>query len=90
MALSVAEKQEIISEHRLFESDTGSVEVQISLLTKDILKLTEHFKTNKQDVHSRRGLMGKVNKRRKLLKYLKDNDVDRYRKLIGRLGLRSI
>ncbi len=90
MSLSADEKQKIIADFQSAEGDTGSVEVQVSLLTADIKKLTEHFKVNKHDNHSRRGLMSKVNQRRKLLKYLKRTAIERYRKLIERLGLRGI
>lgn len=89
MALSVAEKKQIITEYQKTQGDTGSVEVQVALLTKDIQGLTEHFKQFKKDHHSRRGLMAKVNRRRKLLKYLKRVDIERYRALIKRLGLRD-
>jgi small subunit ribosomal protein S15 len=88
MSLSVAEKQQIVSDYQRSTGDTGSVEVQVALLTRDIQKLTEHFKLNSQDVHSRRGLIRKVNRRRGLLEYLKRIDVDRYRTLIKRLELR--
>ena len=90
MSLSVLEKQKVVTDYRCFENDTGSVEVQVALLTCDIQKITEHCKVNKQDLHSRRGLIGKVNKRRKLLKYVKSEDLARYRELIKRLGLREI
>lgn len=83
------EKQAIISEYQLHDKDTASVEVQVALLTADIKKLTEHFKVNKHDFHSRMGLTRKVNKRRSLLKYLKNLNLERYRALIKRLGLRS-
>lgn len=85
--LTVAEKQTIIQEHG---GKTGSVESQVALLTVDIKKLTEHFKANKHDYHSRVGLTNKVSKRRKLLKYLKLNDIEAYRALIKKLGLREI
>ncbi|OGT06407.1 MAG: 30S ribosomal protein S15 [Gammaproteobacteria bacterium GWF2_41_13] len=90
MALSSAEKAQVIAAHRLSENDTGSTEVQIAVLTADIKKLTEHFKIFKKDFHSRRGLMQKVSLRRKLLKYLRANDLERYRKLIEELGLRDV
>ncbi len=83
------EKQAIISEYQLHDKDTASVEVQVALLTADIKKLTEHFKVNKHDFHSRMGLTRKVNKRRSLLKYLKNLNLEHYRALIKRLGLRS-
>ena len=88
MSLSVTEKENIISEYRLKEGDTGSVEVQVAILTADIISLTEHFKLHKHDHHSRRGLLRKVSQRRKLLDYLKKTNLDRYRSLISRLGLR--
>lgn len=89
MSLSLEEKVQIVKEHGLSEADTGSVEVQVALLTKDILQLTEHFKIHKKDNHSRRGLIRKVNLRRKLLKYLKAKDITRYRNIIARLSLRG-
>ena len=82
-------KAEIVSKFGRHEHDTGSPEVQISLLTERINVLTEHFKTNKNDHHSRRGLLMLVGRRRHLLDYLKDKDVQRYRDLIARLGLRK-
>lgn len=88
--LTAPEKAEIVKAHQRKEGDTGSSEVQVALLTADILKLTEHFKTHKHDNHSRRGLHRKVNQRRKLLKYLKGVEVERYRSLIKVLGLRDI
>ena len=88
--LTAAEKLKIIKDHQLKEGDTGSSEVQVALLTSDIAKLTEHFKTHKHDNHSRRGLHRKVNQRRKLLRYLKGVEVQRYRDLIKKLGLRDL
>ena len=88
MSLSGAEKSSIIDEYRLDESDTGSPEVQVALLSARITELTEHFNVHKKDHHSRQGLLRMVNKRRKLLDYLKDRDSNRYRALISRLGLR--
>jgi len=88
MALSVSEKAAILAEYRQAENDTGSPEVQVALLTHNINKLQEHFKVNKKDHHSRRGLIRMVNQRRKLLDYLKGKDTARYSSLIGRLGLR--
>ena len=79
---------EIISQHGLHEGDTGSPEVQVALLSARISELTEHFGEHKKDHHSRQGLLKLVNKRRKLLDYLKVKDQDRYRELITRLGLR--
>jgi len=77
-----------IAEHRLHETDTGSTEVQVALLTARINHLTEHLKVHKKDHHSRRGLLMLVGRRRRLLDYLRANDVERYRALIGTLGLR--
>ncbi|MDD3718377.1 MAG: 30S ribosomal protein S15 [Actinomycetota bacterium] len=88
MPLSSERKLEIIEEYRSHEQDTGSAEVQIAILTKRIDELTEHLKVHKKDHHSRRGLLKMVGKRRRLLDYLKDKDVERYRNLIERLGLR--
>ncbi|OFJ63441.1 30S ribosomal protein S15 [Actinomyces sp. HMSC075B09] len=88
MALSKDVKEQIIKEYATHEGDTGSPEVQIALLTQRIRDLTEHFKTHKHDHHSRRGLMLLVGKRRRLLSYLADVDIERYRALIARLGLR--
>ena len=88
MAMSAAEKKPIIEEYKRGENDTGSPEVQVALLTSRIVHLTEHFKEHKHDNHSRRGLVRLVNSRRKLLDYLKGKDPERYRDLIGRLGLR--
>ena len=82
-------KAEIISKFGRHEGDTGSPEVQIALLTERINVLTEHFKTNKNDHHSRRGLLMLVGRRRRLLDYLKDKDIQRYRELIVALGLRK-
>jgi len=87
--LAVVEgKQEIIQEHRTHEGDTGSPEVQVAVLTKRISHLTDHLRTHKHDFHSRRGLLKLVGKRRRLLKYVQKKDVERYRELIARLGLR--
>ncbi|MFN8015597.1 MAG: 30S ribosomal protein S15 [Acidimicrobiia bacterium] len=80
--------KEIISEHKLHESDTGSPEVQIALLSGRIDHLTNHLKTHKKDFHSRRGLLMLVGRRRRLLDYLKDVDVERYRAIVKKLGLR--
>jgi small subunit ribosomal protein S15 len=88
MSLSSAAKQDIIAEYSRGEADTGSPEVQVALLSKQIAELTEHFGKHKKDHHSRQGLLKMVNKRRKLLDYLKAKDQDRYRELITRLGLR--
>jgi small subunit ribosomal protein S15 len=81
-------KAATIAEHRLHETDTGSSEVQIALLTERINELTEHLKSHKHDHHGRRGLLVMVGRRRRLLDYVKSNDVERYRALIARLGLR--
>ena len=88
MALSTAKKKSILSEYGLHESDTGSPEAQVALLTTRIVGLTEHLKTHKQDHHSRRGLLLLVGRRRRLLNYLMRVDVQRYRSLIQRLQLR--
>ena len=88
MSLSSAAKAEIIAEHKRGDADTGSPEVQVALLSKRIAELTEHFGEHKKDHHSRQGLLRMVNKRRKLLDYLKAKDQDRYRELIKKLGLR--
>ncbi len=77
-----------IAEHRLHETDTGSTEVQVALLTARINHLTEHLKVHKKDHHTRRGLLMLVGRRRRLLDYLRSNDVERYRALIAKLGLR--
>jgi small subunit ribosomal protein S15 len=77
-----------ITEHRLHDSDTGSPEVQVALLTERINHLTEHLKVHKKDHHSRRGLLMLVGRRRRLLDYLRRNDIERYRALIAKLGLR--
>ncbi len=88
MSLSSEAKANIIAEYSRGEADTGSPEVQVALLSARISELTEHFGEHKKDHHSRQGLLKLVNKRRKLLDYLKDKDQDRYRDLITRLGLR--
>jgi len=88
MALSTAEKAEVIEKFKRDQADTGSPEVQVALLTTRIVQLTEHFKTHKHDHHSRRGLLRMVNQRRKLLDYLKGKNVERYKELISSLGLR--
>lgn len=89
MSLNSADKAAIVTEYQRAEKDTGSPEVQVSLMTGRIKYLTDHFKANKKDFHSRRGLQHLVNKRRKLLKYLKRNDQSRYQTLIQSLGLRD-
>jgi len=88
VALSTAQKTEILSEYGLREGDTGSPEAQVALLTKRIKDLTEHLKQHKHDHHSRRGLLLMVGRRRNLLKYVAKVDIARYRSLIERLGLR--
>ena len=84
----MADKQQTISEHKLHDSDTGSPEVQIALLTDRISHLTEHLKVHKGDHHTRRGLMKLIGRRRRLLDYVRDNDVERYRSIIAKLGIR--
>ncbi len=88
MALDTAQKQQIMSDYGTVPNDTGSPEVQVAMLTKRISDLTEHLKTHKHDHHTRRGLLGLVGRRRRLLKYLEKTDIGRYRALIERLGLR--
>ncbi|KQL54591.1 MULTISPECIES: 30S ribosomal protein S15 [Heyndrickxia] len=88
MAISQERKNEIINQFKVHENDTGSAEVQIAILTEDINNLNEHLRTHKKDHHSRRGLMKMVGKRRNLLTYLRNKDVQRYRELINKLGLR--
>lgn len=89
MALTPEQKTGIISSFRVHDVDTGSPEVQIAILSRRIEDLTEHFKSHKKDHHSRRGLLKLVGKRRRLLNYLKTNDLDRYKQVIGRLGIRK-
>jgi len=88
VAMTVEEKAEIIANSRVHESDTGSPEVQVSVLTRRINQLTEHLKIHKHDLHSRRGLLMLVGQRRRLLAYLSKKSPDRYRALIVKLGLR--
>ena len=88
MALNSEQKSEILAEYRQSPADTGSAEVQVALLSARINELSAHFSDHKKDHHSRRGLLRMVNKRRKLLDYLKDTDQGRYQELIRRLGLR--
>ena len=88
MALTAEEKQEIIAKYATHEGDTGSPEVQVALLSKRIAHLTEHLKEHKHDHHSRRGMQLMIGDRRRLLDYLKRVDINRYRSLIERLGLR--
>lgn len=88
MSMTAERKQEVIKEYATKEGDTGSPEVQVAVLTEHIRNLTDHMGEHKKDFHSRRGLLMKVNKRRKLLDYLKRSDESRYQDLIQRLGLR--
>ena len=88
MSLSAEVKSKVVEEYKRSPADTGSPEVQVALLTSRIQHLTDHFKTHKGDHHSRRGLLRLVNQRRSLLDYLKSKDIERYRELIARLGLR--
>ena len=87
--LATAKKNDIITKYRTHDTDTGSPEVQIAILSERIGQLTDHFKTHKKDHGSRRGLLMLVSKRRSLLDYLKKNDSDRYRDVIGKLGIRK-
>ncbi len=89
MTMTKEEKQRVIKKHQVHDSDTGSPEVQIALLTERINGLTTHFEKHKKDHHSRRGLLKMVGRRRSLLNYLKKKDINRYRRIIGELGLRK-
>ena len=89
MSLTLERKTEIIKDYRNHSSDTGSPEVQIAILSEKITYLTEHFKVHAKDHHSRRGLLRMVGRRRRLLDYLKDKDISRYRTVIERLGIRK-
>lgn len=89
MAINTEQKKEIIGAYKTHETDTGSSEVQIALLSERIRYLTDHFKVHKKDHHSRRGLLKLVGQRRRLLNYLKSKDVSKYRELIDRLGIRK-
>jgi small subunit ribosomal protein S15 len=89
MTITAERKAEVIKDHARAEGDTGSPEVQVAILTERIVNLTEHFKTNAKDNHSRRGLLMMVNNRRSLLDYLKKKDESRYAALIAKLGLRK-
>jgi small subunit ribosomal protein S15 len=89
MTLILEKKKEIIEQYRSHERDTGSSEVQIAILSERIRYLTEHFKVHKKDHHSRRGLLKLVGQRRRLLNYLREKNVDRYREIIEKLGLRK-
>ncbi|MDX9753709.1 MAG: 30S ribosomal protein S15 [bacterium] len=88
MSITLERKKELIEEYKVHGSDTGSPEVQIAVLSERIRNLTEHFKTHKKDHHSRRGLLMLVSRRRRLLDYLKGKEVNRYREIIQKLGLR--
>jgi small subunit ribosomal protein S15 len=88
MALLKDDKTQVIQDFRRSDTDTGSPEVQVAVLTRRISELTDHLKTHKRDHHSRRGLLMMVGRRRRLLDYLRGEDIERYRELIGRLGLR--
>ncbi len=88
MALAKTKKTEIVDQHRRHQSDTGSPEVQIALLTERITQLTEHLAAHKKDIHSRRGLLKMVGQRRRLLAYLQSSDLPRYRQIVDNLGLR--
>ncbi len=89
MALDTEQKRDIIDRYRLHDADTGSTEVQVAIWSERISYLTNHFKTHAKDHHSRRGLIKLVGQRRRLLNYLKNKDIERYRALIERLGLRK-
>lgn len=89
MALVQQRKQELISEYQVHETDTGSADVQIAMLTERISRLSEHLKTNKKDHTSRRGLLKMIGMRKRLLAYIQKHDMERYRALIGRLGIRG-
>ena len=89
MSLTVERKTELVDAYKTHQPDTGSPEVQIAILSEKISYLTEHFKVHAKDHHSRRGLLRMVGKRRRLLDYLKDKDINRYRTVINRLGIRK-
>jgi len=89
MPINLANKQQVIEEHKRSDNDTGSVEVQVALLTEKIRELTEHLKEHKKDFQGRRGLLMMVGKRKKLLGYLKNENVERYRSLIEKLNIRK-
>jgi small subunit ribosomal protein S15 len=89
LTINKEDKQDIIKEYQIHENDTGSPEVQLAILTHEINNLTEHLKIHKKDFHSRRGLLKKVGRRRRLLEYLKAKDIERYKSLIKKLGLRK-
>jgi len=89
MAVEIERKAELVAQFRMHDTDTGSPEVQVALLSERINQLTDHFKTHKKDHHSRRGLLKLVGQRRRLLDYLKNKDTTRYKKLIEGLGIRK-
>lgn len=89
MSMTKEKKQTVINEYKVHENDTGSPEVQIAILTTRINELNEHLKAHKKDHHSRRGLLKMVGRRRNLLNYLKDTEIERYRNIIEKLGLRK-
>lgn len=89
MSITADRKKEVLEEYKTSDNDTGSPEVQIAILTERIKNLTEHFKTHKKDHHGRRGLLKLVSKRKHMLRYLYDNEIERYRDLIKRLGIRG-
>lgn len=89
MSITVERKQEVITEHKRAETDTGSPEIQIALLTERINNLTEHLKTHRKDHHSRRGLLQMVGQRKSLLRYLERKQIERYREIVKALGLRK-
>lgn len=89
MSLATERVQEIVSEHKQHESDTGSPEVQIAILTYKIRSLTDHLKTHKHDYHSRRGMLKMVSRRKKLLRYLKHKDAERFRAIVANLRIRA-
>ena len=89
MAINSEQKQEIIKSYKTHDSDTGSSEVQVAILTERIKYLTDHFKSHAKDHHSRRGLLKLVGQRRRLLNYLKNRDIARYRELVDKLGIRK-
>jgi small subunit ribosomal protein S15 len=90
MPLSKDVKSEIVADNKMHDTDTGSTEVQVALLTQRIRDLTEHLRTHKHDHHTRRGLLQLVGQRRRLLNYLKKSEVERYRALIAKLGIRGV
>ena len=89
MAITTDEKQKIISDYKIHDTDTGSSEVQVAILTEKIKYLTDHFKAHAKDHHSRRGLLKMVGKRRRLLNYMKNKDIGKYRELVDKLGIRK-